>query len=380
MSLAQTLSSYWTKIQGELFPFLTEALGPLTPAHKLLVVVIDMVRIDALVHHWAGVPGRPPAERAALGRAFMAKAVFNLSTTRMLIDRLSADPVLRRLCGWSRLGEVPHESTFSRAFAEFAHSELPQRLHEAVIAQMHGDRLIGHIARDATAIHGREKPSRSARPEPKVSRKRGRPRKGEEPPPKQPRRIVLQAAGMSMSAMLADLPRACDVGVKRNAKGYRECWIGYKLHIDTADGDIPISCILTSASVGDSQVAIPLATLTFKRVTNCYDLMDCAYHIPEIADHSRSLGHVPIIDINPRRTPGLKQELADEARRLRLLGHVSAEKIRYNQRSSAERVNGALKDNYGGNTVRVRGHQKVMCHLMFGILAITVQQTLRLIA
>jgi hypothetical protein len=382
MSLRQFLSSYWARIQGELFPFLDDALGPLTPAHRSLVVILDLVQIEALVRHWSGLPGRPQAERAALARAFMAKAAFNLATTRMLIDRLRADPVLRRLCGWSRLGQVPHEATFSRAFAEFAHSELPQKAHEALIALTHKDRLVGHIARDATAIHGREKSCKRKAPpatKPKIVRKRGRPRKGEEPPPPPPRRISSQAAGMSLSAMLADLPKTCDVGIKRNAKGYQESWVGYKLHIDTADGDIPISCILTSASVHDSQVAIPLATLTSARVTNCYDLMDSAYDVPEIADHSRSLGHVPIIDANPRRTPGRKQEIADEARRRRLVGHVPAEQIRYNQRSSAERVNAALKDNHGGNAIRVRGHQKVMCHLMFGILAITVQQIFRLV-
>jgi len=62
--------------------------------------------------------------------------------------------------------------------------------------------------------------------------------------------------------MLADLPQRCAVGVKRNAKGHQGSWIGYKLHIDTADGEIPISCVLTSASVHDSQVALPLATMT----------------------------------------------------------------------------------------------------------------------
>ena len=35
--------------------------------------------------------------------------------------------------------------------------------------------------------------------------------------------------------MLADLPRACDVGAKRNAKGHITSWIGYKLHVDTAE-------------------------------------------------------------------------------------------------------------------------------------------------
>ena len=77
--------------------------------------------------------------------------------------------------------------------------------------------------------------------------------------------------------MLADLPRACDVGTKRNAKGHTTSWIGYKLHVDTADGGIPISCIMTSASTHDSQVAIPLGTLTAGRVESLYDLMDAAY-------------------------------------------------------------------------------------------------------
>ena len=119
---------------------------------------------------------------------------------------------------------------------------------------------------------------------------------------------------MTLAAMLADLPRACDVGAKRNAKGFKETWIGYKLHIDTADGEIPISCVLTAASVHDSQVAIPLATITAGRVTNLYDLMDSAYDVAAIKQHSRDLNHVPIININPRATPGLKQELADEAK------------------------------------------------------------------
>ena len=67
---------------------------------------------------------------------------------------------------------------------------------------------------------------------------------------------------MTLAAMLADLPTACSTGIKRNAKGHNVSWIGYKLHIDTADGDIPISCLLTSASVHDSQAAIPLASIT----------------------------------------------------------------------------------------------------------------------
>jgi hypothetical protein len=381
MSLKETLTGYWLHIQEELLPWLDDTTcGPLNGHHRQLVSVLGMVRIEAFLAGWHGLPGRPPCERAVLARAFIAKAVFNIPTTSLLIEMLSADKTLRRLCGWQRAGEVPSESTFSRAFAEFAASALPSRLHEALIQDTHSDRLVGHISRDSTAIEAREKPAKSDKPAPapKPKLKRGRPRKGELRPPPPPSRIERQR-GMTLAAMLADLPRACDVGAKRNAKGFSETWIGYKLHIDTADGEIPISCVLTAASVHDSQVAIPLATITAGRVTNLYDLMDSAYDVAAIKQHSRDLNHVPIIDINPRATPGLKQELAEEAKRLRRVGHRMAEQVRYGERSAAERVNGGLKDNHGGRTVRVRGPDKVMCHLMFGVLSFTVLQLVRLV-
>ena len=386
MSLKDTLSAYWLRIQEDLLPWLDDTTcGPLSGHHKQLVIVLGMARIEAFLPGWQGLPGRPPSERAALARAFVAKAVFNIPTTRLLIEMLSADKTLRRLCGWQRAGEVPGESTFSRAFADFAASALPSRLHAALIHETHLDRLVGHISRDSTAIEAREKPAKPDPPVPATEpkRKRGRPRKGEiRPPPpctRIERQLEMAQQGLSAAAMLADLPRRCDVGVKRNAKGYSETWIGYKLHIDTADGEIPITCVLTGASVHDSQAAIPLATITAGRVTNLYDLMDSAYDAEPIKQHSRELKHVPIIGTNPRGTANLKQELADEVKRLRRVGHRLAERVRYGERSTAERVNSGLKDNHGGRTVRVRGPDKVFCHLMFGILTFTVLQFVRLV-
>src|SRR5438876_12104262 len=101
---------------------------------------------------------------------------------------------------------------------------------------------------------------------------------------------------MSLEAMLAELPRKCDIGVKTSSKGHQQYWRGFKLHLDVADGQIPISAVLTSASVHDSQLAIPLGTMTARRVTSLYDVMDSAYDAYEILEHSRSLGHVPIVD------------------------------------------------------------------------------------
>ena len=80
----------------------------------------------------------------------------------------------------------------------------------------------------------------------------------------------------------------------------------------------------------------------------------------------------PIRGAAARRRPTPK-------RARRLVGHPLAEDIRYNERSSAERVNGALKDNYGGRFVRVRGPAKVYCRLMFGVLALAAEQLMRLV-
>ena len=63
---------------------------------------------------------------------------------------------------------------------------------------------------------------------------------------------------------------------------------------------------MTSASTHDSRAAIPLGTQTAGRVENLYDLMDSAYDSLEIRAHSISLGHKPIIDVNPRRSTDLQ--------------------------------------------------------------------------
>ena len=150
---------------------------------------------------------------------------------------------------------------------------------------------------------------------------------------------------------------------------------GTSCNVDTADGGIPISCIMTSASTHDSQVAIPLGTLTAGRVENLYDLMDAAYDSIEIWAHSILLGHKPIIDVNPRRSVEMQEALKQEKKARRTLGLVFPEERRYVERSGSERVNGRLKDEFGGRHVRVRGYDKVLAHLMFGMTVLTGQPT-----
>jgi hypothetical protein len=113
----------------------------------------------------------------------------------------------------------------------------------------------------------------------------------------------------------------------------------------------------------DSQAAIPLASITAQRVTSLYDLMDAAYDDALIREHSIALNHVPIIDHNPR-TKAKKHLDPHQARRFTL-------------RASAERGFSRIKDSFGARFIRVRGHPKVFAHLMFGVLALTVEQLLR---
>jgi len=357
----------WRIVQQELIPGLGEELECLTPPLEKLIHVLDWVRIEEWAGgHWCGI-GRRPHDRGALANAFVAKVVLKLSTTTALIERLQLDRALRRICGFPRWQKLPDEATFSRAFAEFAQSQLAARVHEAVVKDALGASLIGHISRDGTAIEVREKPKSKAVTEksaaPLAKPRRGRPKPGEVREPK-PTRLARQVT-QTLPAMVAELPTACDRGTKCNAQGYKNSWNGYKLHLDTTDGGVPVSALLTSASVHDSQVAIPLATMTAGRVTNLYDLMDAAYCSEVIRTHSRGLGHVPLIDHNPRR--GEKIPFAPH------------EAVRYRERTTAERANGRLKDEFGGRHLWVRGATKVMSHLMFGVLVLTVDQLMRLL-
>ena len=56
------------------------------------------------------------------------------------------------------------------------------------------------------------------------------------------------------------------------------------------DCGIPISALLTSASIHDSLAAMPLVMVTAERVTNCYDLMGAAYCSSVLREHGRSAG------------------------------------------------------------------------------------------
>ena len=117
--------------------------------YQRLVRVLELVRVGEWLPYSGGWRGRPLEDCAALARAFLAKAVLDVPTTRGLVERLRTEGLLRRLCGWEAARAVPSEATFSRAFAEFAASDLPGRLHEALLDRTLEGHLAGHVSRDS---------------------------------------------------------------------------------------------------------------------------------------------------------------------------------------------------------------------------------------
>lgn len=376
----QCLMHFAHVLQSSLFPAVEEETGEISAQTKLLMQVLTMVSFGPWLSR-VRRSGRPAKDRTALAAAFVAKAVYNCTTTRQLISRLKTDAQMRRLCGWRHASALPHESKFSRAFAEFARTELPQRLHQTLITATQKGRLVGHISRDSTAIPARERfaeaPSVKAGAEAK-RKKRRRPKSPKKAKASERGTLIQRQRHLKLPQMLAGLPRACDIGVKTSSKGHRQYWRGFKLHADVADGQIPISLILTSASVHDANAAIPLMSLSAERAVWCYDLMDSAYDANAILAHSRQMGHVPIVQPHPRRNGRSKSQLPKVFPPKRAPELTWAQQDRFKERTAVERVFGRLKEEFGGDHIRVRGPVKVMAHLMFGMLALTVDQLLRL--
>jgi hypothetical protein len=81
------LSRILFELQTTLFPFLDKELGPLNDKQRKLVGILELVRIE---EHVGGSVyfgrGHPMKDRRAMARAYVAKMVYNLRTTRELIE------------------------------------------------------------------------------------------------------------------------------------------------------------------------------------------------------------------------------------------------------------------------------------------------------
>jgi IS5 family transposase len=307
--------------------------------------------------------GRPAYENVPFFRAFLGMSFFRIASIDALRNRLLNDPNLRQICGFSI---VPSLATFSRRFAEFAALPLASRTLNDMASQYHEGRIVGHISRDSTAIPAREKPvnkKRDVAVPTGSKRKRGRPRKGEIRPTKEPGRLERQLK-MKPGKALKELDTDCAWGCKKNSQGNVSFWKGYKLHLDVTDLGIPVTAIVTGANIHDSQVAIPMEKLTERKITFLYSVMDSAYDAAPIKNYIDGKGRVPLIDPNKRR--------GNER-----IPFTPAQKERFKIRTTVERANAHLKDWLVPAQIFVRGVKKVSFQLLCGVLCLAALKILQ---
>ncbi len=288
------------------------------------------------------------------------------------------------LCGWRYHTQLPSESKFSRVFDEFSQQCIASKAQDMFIEKYLAEVLFFYGSTDSTAIELREKPVKKEKcKDTKLKRKRGRPKNGEVVPLKEPTILEKQEKMQTTKEMLSLVSTQCDVGIKQNAKGNRYKWIGGKLHMTVVDGDIPIAAMYSSASVHDSSLALPMISETSSKVNYLYDLQDAAYDSSIIKAFSFNNGHRPIIDINPKNSKVLKAqiELAKSEKEILQSFNLynNSDDLHYNQRSSVERVNAYLKDNFGCDKIYYRGATKVASVLAFGVLSVCIHQSLKLV-
>jgi len=384
-NIIPTLSKMWSKVvnlETTLFPLLKEELRveELSTKEAKLIKILDFAEIEKNIT--VVTITNTPKDREEMARAFIAKSVYNMQTTRDLIDRLRIDRTLRVLCGWRYAKDIPSESKFSRVFDELSQLEIAQKTHEKFIEEYLSDKIFHYNATDATKVPLREKPVKKEKEE-KPKNRVGRPKKGEKREPIEPSILQKQKDMESVEEMLELVSTDCGVGVKQNSKGNREVWIGGKLHISAVDGDIPITAIYSGANVHDSSVALPLMKETSQRVNYLFDLQDAGYDADIIREFSINLNHRPIIDINPKNSQALKEKIElikDEKEKFKFFNLPQSSDIHhYNQRSMVERVNKYLKDDFGCDKIYYQGADKVASVLAFGILSICIHQSLKLV-
>jgi transposase len=378
-----SLSKMWLKVinlEQSLFPRLEESMGKLSSKEEKLIKILDFAQIEKFVSsiHITN----PPKDREEMARAFVAKQVYNLQTTRDLIERLKIDRTLRVICGWRYRNDVPSESKFSRVFKEFSGQHIATKAHDLFIEKYLSETLFFYHSIDATAVELREKAVKSKK-EVKPKRRQGRPRKGEELPPKKPSILQQQEQMNDAEEMLSLIKTECNTSIKQNSKGNRHRWIGGKLHLSVVDGDIPITALYSSATVHDSSLALPLIKQSSQKVNYLYDLADAAYDNKIIKTYSEKQNHRPIIDINPKNSKKLKAQIALAKSEKKILQPLKlyndSDDIHYNQRSSVERVNAYLKDSYGCSKIYYQGAQKVASVFAFAVLSVCITQSLKLV-
>ena len=183
-------------------------------ARRRLDILDDAALLDLLQQYRP--TGRQGYPLLALWRSYVASFILNLPHTNALIRRLSDDPKLRSLCGFS--GALPHRTTFNRFIQRLSHHP---DLVEGCFVQITGrlkdllPDLGQEVAIDATTVRSHSNPNRKRISDPEAS----------------------WTAKTSA----------------RSKQGGKEWFFGYKVHMAAdANYGVPIAHFVTTAKRNDS--------------------------------------------------------------------------------------------------------------------------------
>ncbi|MBE7541585.1 MAG: hypothetical protein HS123_04355 [Solibacteraceae bacterium] len=245
--------------QQHLFPRLEAELGTLSPQLQLLSAVINLIPSSppSMLRRAPTLPTRPRSHRPRhrLPRQGRPQPPHHPPAHRPPQDRLpsaaSAAGTAPPPCPTNPNSPAPSPCSPTPS--------CPSNSTPPLIASTQKDRLIGHIARDSTAIEARERvPEALLEQNDKTKARQTKRKKGPLPKAKAAERGTASSASAArkLDTMLANLLPQCDIGAKRNSRV--TTIIGAATNPPRRRRrPVPISALLTSASVHDSQTAIP---------------------------------------------------------------------------------------------------------------------------
>ena len=154
-------TAQWFTIQPDLFGRIEDEVGELGESEKEFVRICTTALNSGRFakYRWCG-NGHPPSSRVAIFKMLVLKALRNFPTTKDTLLIVRQSPVLRRLCGWESVADIPSESTVSRAYDQFAQDEVASLVHADFVQAALGRDGVFHVSHDSSAIDAREKGQR----------------------------------------------------------------------------------------------------------------------------------------------------------------------------------------------------------------------------
>lgn len=365
--------------------------------HAEIFSLIDLDPILALFQKEKKVGAPLSLNYEAAFRSIISRFLEGIPSTKALVQRLNEDVSFKLSLGFLYSERVPSEATFCRIMKVLSQNRsVLKELNDTLLSKINQEFSIfsEDIAIDATAVEAHTKPKKTENV--KLS-------------------STSKQCDMTTKEVMEELPIYPSWGLKANSKGKHNYWFGFKTHYAvTSDTQYILSGITTSAFVADISVAIPLMRdLTQLGVKDTHVLMDKGYDGQAIYQEAHRLTFEPIIDLKRNaknngeldefyqptcliehsyrydsfdkrynalkfkrpenhckncslRNEGLCQKVVKikQANDLRKYAHpgrgTPAWKNHYKKRSSVERVNAYVKENYGLNKTNYYQAEKVV--------------------